>query len=57
MPTYITPIMLVKRPSDTEQASFEDCVCLAGVTGPSEGLSVFEFLDSNTFEDTQTLGA
>lgn len=50
-------VMLVKLPSDSDQASYEEGVCLATITGAVYGLGIFNFIEEGVLVDTNTNGA
>jgi hypothetical protein len=54
MATTAKGIMIITRPSDQYQASFESATCLVELSGDNAGLGVIDFLEDNVFEDTVT---
>lgn len=52
MATTATALLIVTHPSDSNQASKEDAVCLAALTGDLPGAGVFDFIEDNLFLDT-----
>jgi hypothetical protein len=52
MATTAKGVMIITRPSDQYQASFESATCLAELSGDDAGLAVVDFLKDSVFEDT-----
>jgi hypothetical protein len=57
MAIVVTGVMVIKTPSDSNQASYEEGVCLASIAGHTYGLAIFNFVEEGVFVDTQTNGA
>ena len=54
MANTVKGVLIVKQASDQYQASYEEAVCLASISGDDAGLAIFKFVKDNVFADTVT---
>jgi hypothetical protein len=52
MATIAIPLLIVKKASDANQASYEEAICLATISGTLGGIAAFQFIRDEIFLDT-----